>query len=250
MHQALQPEPGSGPPNIIPDAIHLQMRQWASAFQITCHPGCGCTLEVLHQRFWLPSMDLDTQELVDTCPVCTWSKTSKQPSYGLLQPFPVPKRTWSHIGVDFIPELPPSQGHTVIFNCGLFVQGCPLCHLTQAPVSQRDYRCHGQPSLQQRCMTTENPTTWSTELPWIEYPHNSLSNASSGLSTFNARWDISFTSPLQEAEISVPSIQSFMKKCERTWRQARTSLLQASRMEHQANQHHTPAPAYSQRQEV
>lgn len=37
----------------------------------------------------------------------------------------------------------------------------------------------------QRCdVTTNNPSTWSSQIPWIEYARNSLSSTASGVSPF------------------------------------------------------------------
>uniref|UniRef100_A0A8C5G6N4 Integrase catalytic domain-containing protein n=1 Tax=Gouania willdenowi TaxID=441366 RepID=A0A8C5G6N4_GOUWI len=103
-----------------------------------------------------------------------------------------------------------------------------------------------------RCMTSDNPSAWSSLLPWIEYAHNSLSNASSGLSPFQC--SVGYQPPLfpsQEREIAIPSLQSFLRRCERTWKRARISLLKASRrMEEQANRCRSPAPVYSPGQKV
>ena len=35
-----------------------------------------------------------------------------------------------------------------------------------------------------RCVTSVNPSSWSAQLPWVEYAHNTLTNASSGMSPF------------------------------------------------------------------
>ncbi|KAG1935767.1 retrotransposable element [Pimephales promelas] len=44
------------------------------------------------------------------------SENSNRPPDGLLQPLPVPSRPWSHIALDFITTLPPSQGNTVVLT--------------------------------------------------------------------------------------------------------------------------------------
>lgn len=103
-----------------------------------------------------------------------------------------------------------------------------------------------------RCVTSENPSTWSSQLPWVEYAHNSLINASSGLSPFQC--SLGYQPPLfpsQEQEIAVPSVQKFIRRCEKTWRRARASLLRSSRrMEAQANRRRSPAPMYTPGQRV
>uniref|UniRef100_A0A8C5H9C5 Chromo domain-containing protein n=1 Tax=Gouania willdenowi TaxID=441366 RepID=A0A8C5H9C5_GOUWI len=101
-------------------------------------------------------------------------------------------------------------------------------------------------------MTSDNPTAWSNVLPWVEYAHNSLTNSSSGLSPFQC--SLGYQPPLfpsQEGEIAIPALQSFLRRCERTWKRARTSLLKAGRrMAQQANRHRSPAPVYVPGQRV
>ncbi|XP_061639745.1 uncharacterized protein LOC133483105 isoform X2 [Phyllopteryx taeniolatus] len=41
--------------------------------------------------------------------VCARGKTSHLPPAGLLRPLPIPSRPWSHIALDFITGLPPSE---------------------------------------------------------------------------------------------------------------------------------------------
>lgn len=50
------------------------------------------------------------------CVMCARSKALHRPPAGLLYPLPVPSRPWSHIPVDLVTGLPPSNGHTVILT--------------------------------------------------------------------------------------------------------------------------------------
>ena len=80
-----------------------------------------------------------------------------------------------------------------------------------------------------RCVSHANPSSWTSQLPWVEYAHNTLVNASTGLSPFMA--SLGYQPPLfpeLEEEISVPSVQAHMRRCRRTWKRTRTALLRAS----------------------
>lgn len=88
--------------------------QWVHSSHLSCHPGVARTLEVLRGKFWWPTMDSDTWEFVGACPTCAQNMTPHQSSSGLLQPLLIPARPWSHIALDSITGLPPSQRHTVI----------------------------------------------------------------------------------------------------------------------------------------
>lgn len=61
-------------------------------------------------------MDADTQAFVAACQVCARGKASHQPPAGLLRPLPIPSRPWSHIAVNFVTGLPPSEGNTAILT--------------------------------------------------------------------------------------------------------------------------------------
>ena len=51
---------------------------------------------------------------VQSCAVCATQKSSHQAPAGLLRPLPIPSRPWSHISMDFVSGLPPSEGNAVI----------------------------------------------------------------------------------------------------------------------------------------
>ena len=70
----------------------------------------------LRQRFWWPKMVDDVRSFIAACSTCACNKTSNQPPVGLLQPLPVPKRPWSHIALDFVSGLPPSDGNTTVLS--------------------------------------------------------------------------------------------------------------------------------------
>ena len=111
-----QPGPSACPPNrlFVPTPLRSDVLQWAHSSPLTCHPGIQRTKEVVQQRFWWVTLAEDTREFVNACPVCNQHKPSHQAPAGFLQPLPVPHRPWSHISLDFVTGLPPSNGHTTI----------------------------------------------------------------------------------------------------------------------------------------
>ncbi len=80
------------------------------------HPGINTTIQLLQNRFWWPTLRKDTIIQVRQCQVCQTQKPSRQIPAGLLQPLPIPHRPWSHIAIDFITDLPNSNGHTTILT--------------------------------------------------------------------------------------------------------------------------------------
>ncbi len=86
----------------------------------TGHPGANNTLSLLRDCFWWPNMARDVRRFVQGCPDCAMSKSPRHLPAGKLLPLPVPNHPWSHLGVDFVTDLPPSEGKTcilVIVDC-------------------------------------------------------------------------------------------------------------------------------------
>src|SRR5258708_40115009 len=46
--------------------------------------------------------------------VCAHSKANRHKPYGFLKQLPIPPRPWESISMDFIEQLPTSEGHTAI----------------------------------------------------------------------------------------------------------------------------------------
>ena len=58
----------------------------------------------------------DILNFASACSVCAQAKVTHQPPQGLLQPLPIPHRPWSHIALDFITGLPPSNHNNTILT--------------------------------------------------------------------------------------------------------------------------------------
>lgn len=64
------------------------------------------------------------------------SKSSHQRPAGLLQPLPFPQRTWSHIAIDFVTDLPNSRNYTTILTViDQFSKACRLIPLPKLPTA-------------------------------------------------------------------------------------------------------------------
>ena len=103
-----------------------------------------------------------------------------------------------------------------------------------------------------RSLVADNPSSWSSRLPWAEYAHNTLQYTSTGMSPFQCQFG--FQPPLfpeKERDVSVPSALQFVRRCKRTWKQARRALLRTSkRNQRHANQLRTPAPSFRHGQRI
>ncbi|KAI3376974.1 hypothetical protein L3Q82_000211 [Scortum barcoo] len=103
-----------------------------------------------------------------------------------------------------------------------------------------------------RCLVAQNQTTWSDHLTWVEYAHNSLPTAATGLSPFQVVHG--YQPPLfpsNEEEVTFPSAHALARRCRKIWAAARRMLLRGqARMKVAADRHRRPAPTYSPGQKV
>uniref|UniRef100_A0A8C6K8C5 Integrase catalytic domain-containing protein n=1 Tax=Nothobranchius furzeri TaxID=105023 RepID=A0A8C6K8C5_NOTFU len=96
-----------------------------------------------------------------------------------------------------------------------------------------------------RAMCLKNPQTWSSQLPWAEYSHNTLVN-STGFSPFQAAYG--YQPPLfphQERSASTSGPAAFVRRCRRTWTEYRSRLVRnQERFTSVANRRRSAAPEY------
>uniref|UniRef100_A0A8C6NY77 Gypsy retrotransposon integrase-like protein 1 n=1 Tax=Nothobranchius furzeri TaxID=105023 RepID=A0A8C6NY77_NOTFU len=111
---------------------------WGHCSQVAGHQGQACTLQFLRRALWWPSMRKDVCKFTAACDVCARSKSSNQPGAGDLQPLPMPKRPWSHIGLDFVTGL-PAVDHldTILTITDRFSMAVHLVALAGLPTAKR-----------------------------------------------------------------------------------------------------------------
>ncbi|KAL0179864.1 hypothetical protein M9458_025306 [Cirrhinus mrigala] len=150
------PPPPQCPPNkhYVPQDMRQQVLQWVHTSLSAGHPGISRTLHLVKNSFWWPSMTADTSTFVKSCQICAQSKTPKELPSGLLQPLPIPQRPWSHLSIDFVTDLPPSQGFTTILviidrfskSCRLIpLKGLPTAMETALALFNHVFRVYGLP---------------------------------------------------------------------------------------------------------
>ncbi|KAL0153009.1 hypothetical protein M9458_051679, partial [Cirrhinus mrigala] len=98
------------------------------------HPGIEATLHLLNNRYWWPTIRSDTINFIKSCTACNTAKVPRRLPAGLFQPLPVPQRPWSHLAIDFVTDLPPSNGYTTILSVvDRFSKACRFIPLPKLP---------------------------------------------------------------------------------------------------------------------
>ena len=74
------------------------------------HFGVVKTQRLVARQFWWPGMGKDMQEFCASCPTCQMSKSRRKKPAGLLVPLPVATGPWTTVTMDFVTDLPRTQG--------------------------------------------------------------------------------------------------------------------------------------------
>ncbi|KAL0147126.1 hypothetical protein M9458_057650 [Cirrhinus mrigala] len=134
--QNQDPPPAECPANLTYVPLSLRSRVLSEVHSVPSsgHPGIEATLHLLSNRYWWPTMRLDTINFIKACTACNTAKVPRRLPAGLLQPLPVPQRPWSHIAIDFVTDLPPSNGYTTILSVvDRFSKACRFIPLPKLP---------------------------------------------------------------------------------------------------------------------
>ncbi len=136
--QTTDPPPAETPPNLtyVPQPLRQRVLSLVHSTPSSGHPGITATLQLLNNQFWWPSIQSETITFIRNCDICNISKSPHQLPAGLLQPLPIPQRPWSHIAIDFVTDLPASQGQTTILTViDRFSKACRLIPLPKLPTA-------------------------------------------------------------------------------------------------------------------
>ncbi|KAL0179640.1 hypothetical protein M9458_025082, partial [Cirrhinus mrigala] len=136
--QIQDPSPANCPADLtyVPLCLRPRVLTEVHSTPASGHPGIEATLRLLGNRYWWATIRQDTIKFIRDCAICNTTKVPRCLPAGLLQPLPVPQRPWSHIAMDFITDLPPSNGHTTILSVvDRFSKGCRFIPLPKLPTA-------------------------------------------------------------------------------------------------------------------
>ncbi|KAI3374462.1 hypothetical protein L3Q82_006280 [Scortum barcoo] len=224
--------PGGGPPNrlYVPDAVRAEVLHWCHSTKMTCHPGVNRTLSLVKRLFWWPTAEKDVRDYVLACSICARGKSTHTPPAGLLRPLPIPGQPWSHIALDFVTGLPPSANNTttILTIVDRFSKAAHFIALPKLP-SVRE--------------TADLLTSHVVRLHGI--PLDVVSDRHGPLFVSRVWKEFCRGLGITEEELSVPSVQHHLQRCQAVWRRARAALeATAKRNQRTADMKRSSAPQY------
>ena len=114
----------------VPDSNDLCLRvlHYKHDHPLAGHFGQNHTLELVCHKYTWPSVCSFVKDYISSCTSCRHAKAPRHRPYGLLKQLPIPTHPWHSISMDFIKQLPSSDGFTtilIIVDCllkqGIFV---------------------------------------------------------------------------------------------------------------------------------
>lgn len=95
----------------VPNSLRVQVMSDAHDILTEgAHAGYARTYNRIAATYYWPRMSRDIKEFANSCDICQKSKPRRHAPVGLLQPIPIPAQPFEVITMDFIPELPESNG--------------------------------------------------------------------------------------------------------------------------------------------
>lgn len=94
------------------------------------HPGVERILNMMHGHYYWPYMQQTIEQYICNCQICRRVKAAWDRYNRLLQPLPVPKRSWIDVTIDFMIGLLKCHAYDQICDAILMVIDCLLkeCH--------------------------------------------------------------------------------------------------------------------------
>jgi Integrase zinc binding domain len=99
------------------DNLKLQILQQYHDSPTAGHLGQAKTLELVSRDYYWSRMSPYINEYLRSCDVCARNKAPRHKPHGTLHPLPIPPAAWSSVSMDFIVELPESNGFNAILVC-------------------------------------------------------------------------------------------------------------------------------------
>jgi len=94
----------------VPEGLRREVMRSEHDTKVAGHMGMDKTMELITRNFWWPKLEESVREYVSGCHECQANKPPRHKAHGLLQPMENHYKPWQSVAMDFITDLPLSNG--------------------------------------------------------------------------------------------------------------------------------------------
>lgn len=94
----------------VPSEIQQDVMKSEHDTLVAGHMGVDKTLELITRNFWWPDIETSVRQFVSGCRECQQNKVLRHAPYGPLQSMEIHYKPWQTVAMDFITDLPLSNG--------------------------------------------------------------------------------------------------------------------------------------------
>jgi transposase InsO family protein len=154
------------------DILRTRIIQSVHDSSVYGHPGRDATSSILARDFYWPLQSKHVRQFLRNCDRCGRNKVWREHKHGLLRPLPVPDQFFQEISMDFMTDLPNSEG-----NCYLWVikdrlskwvvlEAMPTMKAEEC--ARKFMECWGKYHGLPRAITSDRGTNWTSAF-WKEF---------------------------------------------------------------------------------
>ena len=96
-------------------SLRKQIMESEHDSRVAGHMGMDKTSELIDRNFYWPAMAKDIEDFVRSCDDCQQNKAPRHKRHGTLLPLELAYSPWDSISMDFITQLPKSDGCSTVW---------------------------------------------------------------------------------------------------------------------------------------
>lgn len=154
------------------DVLRTELIQSVHDSSVYGHPGRDATASILARDFYWPLQSKHVRQFLRNCDGCGRNKVWREYKHGLLRPLPVPDQFFQEISMDFMTDLPDSQGNRYLWvikdRLSKWVTLEAMPSMKAEECAEKFMECwvkhHGMP----RAITSDRGTNWTSSF-WKEF---------------------------------------------------------------------------------
>ena len=154
------------------DILRTKLIQSVHDAPVYGHPGRDATTSILARDFYWPLQSRQVRQFLRNCDHCGRNKVWREHKHGLLRPLPVPDRFFSEISMDFMTDLPDSEGNRYLWvikdrlSKTVVLEAMPT--MKAEDCARKFMECWGKYHGIPHAITSDRGTNWTSTF-WREF---------------------------------------------------------------------------------